>query len=322
MSTRSFIHSSPFVSVILAITLCLILSASAVADRSGQNKGKPEQTKVSERANDKDRNQKNERDSRNQKKELENQTRKNDRDNNRQKVERNDRPDKSNKSKDSRVTIKIGDQNRNYKTHYDYPTYRLVKNDPIHPVYRQARYTHWVFDLRSKPACRKSVYFYFGYFPYVLSTRIHIKPYVSISYCSAPIIIENSYYLDRQRDHELDDTLADIRSAWIDGRSDLISRHVNNNRDIAVLLDGSYNYSIDADDYLDMTSDAVDQMKTISFTWQSVRKRTDGSYAAFAKHTYVDQSGIAQTVYVSYTLYGRLGSYDIVEVGSSKSSLI
>lgn len=322
MSTRSFINQSPFVSVILAITLCFVLSVSAVAARSGQNKDKQDRGKVSEQARDNDRDQKNERNDRNQKNERSDQGKKTDRDDQSKKNDRDKKPNGSIKLKNNNVTIKIGDKNWNHNEHYAYPTYRPVKNyDPAHPVLRQTHYTHWVFDLRTRPSSRRSVYFYFGYFPYVQTTYIRIRPYVSVSYCSAPIIINDGYYLNRGSSYEIDDTLADIRSAWLDGRSDLIKRHIDSSREIAVLLDGKYDYSIASSDYLDMTTDAIDQMKTVAFTWQSVRKRTDGSYTAYAKHTYVDQNGTAQTVYVSYTIDGYRGDYDIVEVGSSASPL-
>lgn len=318
MSTRSFINQSPFVSVILAITLCFVLSVSAVAARSGQNKDKQDRGKVSEQARNNDRDQKNERNDRNKKDARDDKGRKNDHN------DRDKKPNGSIKLKNNNVTIKIGDKNWNHNEHYAYPTYWPVKNyDPAHPVLRQTRYNHWVFDLRTRPSSRRSVYFYFGYFPYVQTTYINIRPYVVVNYCSAPIIINDGYYLNRGRgyENEIDCTLADIRSAWLDGRSDLIKRHIDSSREIAVLLDGKYDYSIASGDYLDMTTDAIDQMKTVAFTWQSARKRTDGSYTAIAKHTYVDQNGTAQTVYVSYTIDGYRGDYDIVEVGSSTSPL-
>ncbi|MCX6343865.1 MAG: hypothetical protein NT018_02180 [Armatimonadetes bacterium] len=70
-----------------------------------------------------------------------------------------------------------------------------------------------------------------------------------------------------------------------------------------------------------MTYDAVDQIQTISFTWESIRQHINGNYTAFGRHTYRDTSGTTKTVYVSYTLR-RIGSnYDIVEVGSSSLHL-
>jgi hypothetical protein len=145
---------------------------------------------------------------------------------------------------------------------------------------------------------------------------------VVVNYYDAPIYFgDDGYYLNRHLSSELDDTLSDIRKAWIDGRPDLIKDHVNSSGEIAILLDGSYDYSVNPDDYMQMTSDAIDQMQTVSFTWQSVRRRSDGDYTAYAKHTYRDDSGDRKTVYVSYTLERDGGEYVIDEVGSSSSPL-
>lgn len=190
------------------------------------------------------------------------------------------------------------------------------------PRYRPARFGFYIFDNYDPFYCRRSVYFHFGFFPYISYTRVFVRPYEVVSYYDAPIYFgDDGYYLNRHLSSGLDDTLSDIRKAWIDGRPDLIQDHVSSSDQIAILLDGSYDYSVNADDYMQMTSDAIDQMQTVSFTWQGVRRRSDGDYTAFAKHTYRDDSGDRKTVYVSYTLERSGGDYTIDEVGSSSSSL-
>jgi hypothetical protein len=67
-----------------------------------------------------------------------------------------------------------------------------------------------------------------------------------------------------------------------------------------------------------MTTDAIEQMDTVGFMWNSVRQRTNGDYTAFAKHTYANDSGLQKSVYVSYTLDKY---YNITEAGSSESPL-
>lgn len=182
-------------------------------------------------------------------------------------------------------------------------------------------YGYWAFNY-DPGFCRPSIYFYYGYFPYVQVARLYIAPYVSVSYYSRPVVIDDGYYLARRDTVGLDNALSDIRNAWLGGRFDLIKDHVSTGEKIAVLLDGKYDYSVDADDYIKMTSDAVDQIQTISFTWETTRQRTDGDYTAFGKHIYRDSSGTTKTVYVSYTLSRIGGDYIIVEVGSSASPLI
>ena len=193
---------------------------------------------------------------------------------------------------------------------------------PARPSFKPMHYGHWVFDSRDPLFCRRSIYFHFGFFPYVQVARIHITPYIVVSYRSGPVAIDvGGYYLAREATTGLDNALADIRSAWLNGRLDLIKNHVRTGQQIAALLDGNYDYSVDPDDYVQMTSDAIDQMKTVSFTWETTRQRADGAFTALGKHVYDDPSGATKTVYVSYTLRKIGGSFVILEVGSSTSPL-
>ncbi|MCE5199169.1 MAG: hypothetical protein ABFD54_16230 [Armatimonadota bacterium] len=215
--------------------------------------------------------------------------------------------------------VNIPDRNNNKPRSYQPPSYHESTHYyPSHPT--PYHYGHWVFDNRNPSASRRSVYFYYGYFPYMQVTRVHTRPYIIIGYRNTRIVLGEGYYLSRDNS-DLDQALSDIRDAWIDGRYDLIDRHVDSNDEIAVMLDGRYDYSVDANDYADMTSDALDEVRTVSFTWESIRQRTNGDYTAFGKHVFRDSRGDLQTVYVSYTLQ-RIGSdYTIVEVGSSNSPL-
>lgn len=188
--------------------------------------------------------------------------------------------------------------------------------------YRPYHYGYWVWDDYGSHFCRKSVYFYYGFFPYVRVVRLYVRPYVVLEYRNVTVSSGNGYYLTRRGDYDLDEALSDIRTAWTSGRIDLIERHVRDDVKIAVLLDRKYDYSIDSEDYVDMTRDAMEQMETISFFWQSVKQRTDDAYTAFGQHVYRDSTGVRNTVYVSYTLEQIRGRYIITEVGSSRYSLL
>ena len=190
------------------------------------------------------------------------------------------------------------------------------------PNYKPMHYGHWVFNNYDPGFNRKSAYFYFGFFPYMETARIHISPYINVSYTNRLVhTYGDGYYLSGGSNTDLGRALSDIRDAWVNGRVNLIEDHVDNLQTIAVLLDGNYDYSLDAGDYAQMTNDAIDQIQTVSFTWQEVRQRTNGDYTAYAKHTYRDDSGSTKTVYVSYTLHKLGGEYVIVEVGSSDRAM-
>jgi hypothetical protein len=187
-------------------------------------------------------------------------------------------------------------------------------NRPLH-------FGFWYFGGYNPEFCRRSVYFHFGYFPYVHIERVWVGPYVYVSYSPGPVIVDGGYYLNRTRGLALEYAMSDIRKAWTDGRFDLLKNHVRSYDKISVLLDGKYDYSLDANDYLDMTSDAIDQIKTIGFTWLSTREREDGQYTAFGRHDYRDADGLPKSSYVSYTLDPEGGVCYITEVGSSDSPL-
>ncbi len=214
-----------------------------------------------------------------------------------------------------------------------HPENKNIERPDRKPSYREGRYYYstrpnfspsyygfWAFD--NEPDVCRSAYFHYGYLPYVDRMRIHVVHYDPIDFNTKYINSDSDeYYLGGRVNNELDYTLSDIRKSWLDGRSDLIGIHVRKDQMIAVLLDGDYDYSLESDDYTQMTFDAIDQTRTSRFTWESIRQRANGDYTAFAKHTYLDSSNDEQVVYVSYTLRKVGRNYHIVEVGSSKQPL-
>lgn len=220
--------------------------------------------------------------------------------------------------------IDINSRDRDYRPKgYTPPTYRGgFYYYSCRPSDRPHHYGYWVFDRTYPAFSRKSVYFYYGAFPYVETTRVHIGPYITLSYSTTRVTIDRDrYYLNGRRIDGLDRALSDIRYAWLDGRPKLIEKYVPAQQWIAVFLDGRYDYSLDPDDYTRMTEDAIDGIRTIRFTWEEIGQHTNGDFTAFGKHTYRDDSGRTKTVYVSYTLH-RIGSeYVIAEVGSSDRAM-
>lgn len=200
---------------------------------------------------------------------------------------------------------------------YTPPNYRSGRYYYDSPRYtRPYSYGFWSFDYHQGYS-RRSMYFHYGLFPYIAITRIIVDSYPSVVYVDRPIYSSYGIGYEGTRYPGLDDALGDIRSAWTGGRADLIERHVRDSYDIAVLLDGKYDYSVTAGDYLAMTEDALGDMNTVSFVWNKVQSRRDGTVTAFATHTYWSGDS-TRRVYVSYT-FQRVGSrYYIVETGSTR----
>lgn len=200
---------------------------------------------------------------------------------------------------------------------YRPPTFREGRYYYSHPNYtRPCSFGFWSLDYYSGFS-RRSIYFHYGLFPYIEVTRIIVDSYPAVVYVDQPIYTSYGVSYQSSRYPGLDDALGDIRSAWVSGRYDLIERHVCD-RDIAILLDGKYDYSVTSTDYLAMTQDALGEMDTVSFVWDKVQQRRDGTVTAFATHTY--RSGDStRKVYISFTLQRVDGCYYIVEVGSTQA---
>jgi len=177
-----------------------------------------------------------------------------------------------------------------------------------------------VFNRYDPFFTRYSIYFHYGYFPYIAYSRIHTRPYVILAYYSSPLVLYNDgYYYSGYRYDGLNETISDIRYAWLNGRLDLIKDHVDIGGSIDVLRDGRYDYTVNSDDYLDMTADAMGETDTISFTWERVRRSYNDDFTAYGRHEFRDIDGDRRVVYVSYTLERIGGDYVITEVGTSKS---
>ena len=151
-------------------------------------------------------------------------------------------------------------------------------------------YGYWVFNNYNPAFNCRSAYFYLGFFPYMETVRIHIAPYITMIYIQRPMgsLQQRVLPVEKCELANSDYALSDIQNAWLDGRADLITNHMDSGQTIAVLLDGNYDYSLTATDYYDMTADAIDKIQTVSFTWQETRERTNGDFTAFGKHAYRD----------------------------------
>lgn len=191
-----------------------------------------------------------------------------------------------------------------------------------HPRARFTRpcyYGHWATEYYPGFSWR-SCYFYFGIYPFIEAAQVRECPQETIEFVSEPIYVSGSSYVYTSRWDKIDEAMADIRSAWIAGRFDLLQQHVQPQSSIAVLTDGQYDYAISSDDYLSMTQDALAELNTASFVWDKVQERKDGTVMAFAEHSYWSNDR-AKTIYVSYTLEKVGRDYFITEVGSSANPL-
>ncbi|MEN6371435.1 MAG: hypothetical protein ABFD64_05415 [Armatimonadota bacterium] len=233
--------------------------------------------------------------------------------------------------KDSHKYDRVGERYSNDRNDHDYgrsqrpPSYHNGRyyydhGWPYHYDY-PLTYGYWAFDYdygNSLP----SVYYYYGYFPYVSCGRVIIVKRPHVTYVEVPIVIhekssDTGYYLEKSAGYSIDDVLYDVERAWKTDEPSLLLRYVRSNTDIDVLLDSKYSYSLSAEDYRDMTSDAVNTTKTVDFDFESVKSRGDNRVVAYGIHKFYALDGSLKTVYISYEFERHDGNWDLTEVGSS-----
>ncbi len=194
-----------------------------------------------------------------------------------------------------------------------------------------------------------SVYCYYtGLFPpYIYGHRVtyihhnivtyrYVEIPVTIIYRDSPSYRSDAaddYYLSSYRYRDLSDALRDIEKAWQNGDADLLIQHVQPDQKVDIYLKNDYSYTLESQDFEDMTRDAMSHIDTYKFDIYRVRQRDSRSVVAYAEHRYKDDDTYQRDsadsalgdnldakinkVYVRYTL-DRIGSeWFITEVGTS-----
>ncbi len=211
----------------------------------------------------------------------------------------------------------------NYRTHRTGSYSRYSEGWPsVHNF--PCNYGHWTFSNGS--GSRRSMYYHYGYFPYISSSSVSVQSYTASPYVEVSVVLSTvnsggGYYLTRPATDTIESAVADIRFAWIDQSPDQLLRHVRTGDKIDVLLDGSYSYTVSADDYIAMTQDAINATQTVDFTLESLRKRGDDKYILYGKHLFYGPNGDLSVAYVSYLIEKRAGVWAITEVGSSQTRI-
>jgi hypothetical protein len=177
--------------------------------------------------------------------------------------------------------------------------------------------------------------FYYGVFPpYIYRRHCYYYPPARV-YVEIPIYINSyargysgdrgDYYLGRQgtfeeyyrREPGLERAVEDLHTAFRYANIELLVHLTDPNIRIAIFQRGKYEYSLNANDYLDMTRDAMQAIDTIQFDLYRIRQRAEGVYVVSGKHVYRNPEGERRTVYVSFVLERLSGRWVITQVGTS-----
>jgi len=173
-------------------------------------------------------------------------------------------------------------------------------------------------------------YFYYGNCPpYIYRHGCFYGP-PPVVYVEVPVYVgadargydtgPDDYYLRRRyddHDPELDRAIDDIRETFRGGNIEPLVQLVDPKVRIAVFQKGKYEYSLESNDYLDMTRDALTTTDTVQFDLYRVQRRAAGVYVVSGKHVYKNHEGEDRAVYVSYVLEKLGGRWTLTQVGTS-----
>lgn len=146
------------------------------------------------------------------------------------------------------------------------------------------------------------------------------RPYTVL--VETPLYIESPYYLERRPPDERQQLLSDLRAAWMLRDPSFIERHIRPNSYIAIYLDKQYAYSLPAQDFIEMTRDALRAVKTEQIRFYRVTTRGESQLVVRGEHQYLDEAtGVRRQVYIQYTFERADGRWYLIEAGSSANRL-
>jgi hypothetical protein len=174
--------------------------------------------------------------------------------------------------------------------------------------------------------------FYFGVCaPFLLRAHCYLYPPPAV-FIDVPIFVgdtcqgyapirpeENFMDLDALRDREpgLANAVDELREAFGRGNIDALVALTDPKTRIAIFEKGKYQYSLDANDFVDMSRDAIQSTQTIAFDLTMIHERAAGVYVVSGEHVYRDPNGRSRKVYVSYVLEDLRGVWTLTQVGTA-----
>ena len=178
-------------------------------------------------------------------------------------------------------------------------------------------------------------YYYGVCAPYIYRRHCHYYPPVSV-WIDVPIYLgvefsrwrgyDDDYYLDRRDtytdpsrlpDRDLETAVLDIREAFRFNNINLLANLTDPQTRIAIFLRGKYEYSLDANDYLDMTRDMFATTETLQFDLERIRRRSPDVYVVSGKQVYMNRDNKRRSVFLSFVMERVHGRWTLTQVGTA-----
>jgi len=124
---------------------------------------------------------------------------------------------------------------------------------------------------------------------------------------------DNQWRGNSRNDENLRDALQDLERAFERKDRRAMGRLIPRNGSVNIMLDGNFQYSLNADDFFDLFQDGISNVKTDRYEIVRVRQNRN-SARVIAKHTFRDPWGRQQTNFQAFYLEGdRRDGYVIRE---------
>jgi hypothetical protein len=111
----------------------------------------------------------------------------------------------------------------------------------------------------------------------------------------------------------LSNALDDLTETFQNGNVDGIVSLIDPNTSIAIYFRGNYKYSMKAQDYVNLTRDAIKQISNPDFVIHYVRQRSPNVFTVSGQQTYRDASGNVQTMWLSFVLQDISGEWTLTQ---------
>jgi hypothetical protein len=188
-------------------------------------------------------------------------------------------------------------------------------------------YPYYAFDpYRNNVVC-SPWYYYAQLPPYYVTTHCSFvqsyvwSPFIGVRYNWTPIRYNDGYndgYYNNRRNNDVDYVLDDLTNAFERNDRRAAGRLVPRGGKVAIIIDGQYAYSINADDFYDTFMDAINNTRTRDYQILDVQTRRD-TIAVRARHDYEDPWGRRVSVYHYFRLEEDGRDWVIREFGTSES---
>lgn len=221
-------------------------------------------------------------------------------------------------------------EGRRYDNGVQLRTGRAVDQDWQRPYFPKGRYH---FPYYSPSYVSASVFISpFGFFfgvnaPFISRDHCYRIPSVVV-YVDIPIYdgdvcrgftpISDENYLNRgdllDREPGLANAVEELRECFRGGNIDALVALTDPNIKIAIFLRGQYSYSLDPNDFVDLTRDALQSTETVEFDLTRIHRRADGVFVVSGEHVYRNRDGQIRRVYVSYVVEDLHAVWTLTEV--------